>query len=246
MCDRASAWLVWALSLLAGCAGQSGPGLTLQPTPPTKPDVSKAPASVWTKIRTIAVLPLADAPKQEPEYVDSGNRQLGRVATRQYPVKDSGAFIQAKLLTAFVGTPYKVVERERLASLLDEQDLRLLFRDDKIGVKAGRLAGADAVVVGKVHELCYLSAWKKSAGGGFLKVDIPTVTFSIRLIDVVSGRTLWTCSASDTGRRFLREEYRVTVQAVLDDPYAAAVPLGSLDKLAMELAKESVRTIHPE
>ena len=246
MCYRASAWLVWALSLLAGCVGQSGPALTLQPTPPAKPDVSRAPASVWTKIRTIAVLPLADAPRQEPEYVDSGTPQLGRVAIKQYPVKDSGAFIQSKLLTAFVGTPYRVVERERIDRVLDEQDLRLLFQDDRVGVKAGRLAGADAIVVGQVQELCYVSVWKKPAGGGFLKVDIPMVTFSIRLIDVATGRTLWTCSCSDTGRRFLREEYRVTLQAVLADPHAAAAPLGNLDKLATELAKESVRTIHPE
>ena len=247
MCKRTLAWVAWVVvALLAGCAGQSGPALTLQPTRPARPDVTRAPASVWPKIRAIAVLPLADAPIQEPQYVDSGNPKLGKVAIRQYPVKDSGAYMQAKLITAFVGTPYRIVERERIAEVLDEQDLRLLFQDDRIGVKAGRLAGADAIVVGKVQELCYLSAWKKQAGGGFLKVDIPTVSFSVRLIDVATGRTLWTCSCSDTGRRFLREEHRVTVQAVLADPHAAAAPLGSVDKLAMELAREAARTARPD
>jgi len=234
-----AAWLI----LTGGCASSGDAALVIQPTVPKKPVYQKAPRRFWGRIRSVAVLPLVDAPRRDVKHVASGHPTLGRVEVIQYPIQNTGQYVQNKLMTAFVATSFQTVERSKLAKVLDEQDLRAAFGDVDATRKAGRLVGADAILVGEVHELLYVSAWKKGADGSFVKLDIPTVSFSVRLIDVLTGRTLWSCSCSDTGRRFLTKEYTVTVQAVLADPHAAAFPLGSLDQLTTELADEAVRTL---
>ena len=151
--------------------------------------------------------------------------------------------MQHKLENALVSAPFLLVERSKIKEILDEQDLQIAMSETGTARKVGRLVGADAVLLGAVADFLYTSTYRKYAGGGFISLDIPVVSFSVRLVDVETGRILWTCDYSDTGRRFLREKYTISIGDVLEDPHAVQVPLGSLDRLAGEMAKECVNSL---
>lgn len=87
--------------------------------------------------------------------------------------------IQAVIEGAFVDiSPFKVVERSKLQSLIDEKKLSLsgLATDEK-AVSSGKLIGATYCLFGVAT-----------------KIDAENIQLSIKLVDVVSGKVLSTIS----------------------------------------------------
>ncbi len=232
--------LVIFFGLLSGCMSQT---ISVLPSAPAQPEVHMAPQFKLAQIRSVAVLPFDDPSPREPEYVDSGNPALGRVAVTKFPITNPGQYVQRRLENALVSAPFLLVERDKTQKILDEQDLASAMSGTETARTVGRIVGADAVLLGGVEEFLYISTYRKYLGGGFLSLDIPVVTFSVRLVDVETGRVLWTYSCSDTGTRFLREKYTVSTRDVLADPLAAGAPLGGLDRLAREMMNECVSSL---
>ena len=235
------ALLSLSITLIGGCAEVQS--ISVLPSPPKPPVVFKAPSFDLSHIRTVAALPLTDPSNKPVEYVESGNPQLGRVAITQYPIEKPGEYIHSSLSAALITAPFKLLERAQIAKLLDEQDLQLSLGETGTAVKVGKMLGADAVMFGEVHEFLYSSTWRKFPNGGFIHLGIPIISFSVRLVDVKTGQILWSCKCSDTGRRFLKDKYSVTIHDILADPFAARAPLGGLEQLTNALAGETVRAL---
>ncbi len=86
---------------------------------------------------------------------------------------------------------YELIERGQLANVLGETDVQLSGLTQGQAVQVGRMAGADAVVIGTVSE------YENIAQGGR---TLPVVGISVRLIDTTTGKVLWSVDHAGRGR----------------------------------------------
>ena len=116
----------------------------------------------------------------------------------------AGAAAQDILISELVKKgKYTVIDRERLAEILQEKNLSLSGDiDPKTAVKAGRLLGVEYVIVGSVTEFGAVKSRASSGwlGGRFPSVDVNTTTFTAaidaRAISTTTSEIVW----ADTGR----------------------------------------------
>lgn len=87
---------------------------------------------------------------------------------------------------------YELIERGQLSNVLGETDIRLSGLTQNQAVQAGRLAGADAVVIGTVSE------YENIAQGGRTR---PVVGISVRLIEANTGHVLWSVDHAGRGNK---------------------------------------------
>lgn len=81
-----------------------------------------------------------------------------------------------------------IIERDNIAEILEEQSFQLSgMTDPDSAIDLGRLSGADAVVVGDLTDYVY---WENTGVTG------TTVSFSMRMIDVETGKVLLNGSIS--------------------------------------------------
>lgn len=115
----------------------------------------------------------------------------GKISINHYvSAGRNGGRVVAGLLAAELANleNIKVVERGRITKLIDEQVLQQSGAiDSKSAIQIGKLVGADAVVVGDLTD--YL-IWDNVGGFG------STISYSMRMIDVQSGRILLNASIS--------------------------------------------------
>jgi len=244
-----------ALTLIIGTALLSGSGcgaLRLKPEMPAAPEINRASDFDFKQIKTIAVLPLGDAPEKDPGTSTTGRKRSERVPLLKFPIprEKTGDLLQKNLENALVGTRYHVIERTRLKALLEEQHFQQTdLADTSAIVQIGRLAGADAVIFGDVDKchLKLLKRWDKPTGLLSKRVPVtaylPQVSISIKMVDVESGRILWTCSHKGTGRRFLDSALTVTKHEAFRNPHSFAAPLGTVEELARLVAKECIEAL---
>jgi TolB-like protein len=105
--------------------------------------------------------------------------------------------------------PYRVVERERLQALLDEQKLGQSGKIDRAtAVRVGKLLGAQMMILGGFFEL-----------GPSLRVDA-------RLVDVETGRIIATSGATAKNDEFIEVERKIAddLEQALRRQAAAAPP----------------------
>lgn len=133
------------------------------------------------QIRTIAVLPFIDAPG--PQAKGSGAVVVNAITTQLYQCRG-----------------IKVVERSRVSSLMQERDLQVSqMQDTSVATEIGKLAEADAVLVGSLTQY---QAQQDYAHGAVYVVSAGTtshmhrVGISVRLVDVHTGQVLF---AEDAG-----------------------------------------------
>ena len=110
------------------------------------------------RYRTMAVMLIEDAPGAQ----GSGSRVAGIVTT------------------LLLDLDMKMVERAELDEVLKEQVLQLTHADDAEVLKVGKLVGAQAIVVGEVHQ------WERTEGEQASRVSL-----ALRMIDVESGLVLF-------------------------------------------------------
>ena len=127
-------WMLWLIPLAAagGCE---------------EPRVELAHGLVLEHVKTVAVVPLADAPGGKAK--GSGETVVGAIMEVLYKVPG-----------------IRVVERKHLDKIIDEEDLRLAnLSENTAAARLGKLAGADAVLVGEVRQ------WEAQVDGSSLAVS---------------------------------------------------------------------------
>jgi membrane-associated protease RseP (regulator of RpoE activity) len=107
---------------------------------------------------TMAVMEFEDAPDAE----GSGSRVTGMVTT------------------LLLDLDVNMVERTELDEVFKEQVVQLKHADDADVLKVGKLVGAQAIVIGEVHQ------WERTEGD-----QISRVSLALRMIDVESGLVLF-------------------------------------------------------
>ncbi|MBN1943765.1 MAG: hypothetical protein JW849_10775 [Phycisphaerae bacterium] len=133
------------------------------------------------QIHTIAVLPFIDAPGAQAK--GSGAVVVNAITTQLYPCRG-----------------VKVVERSRVSSLMQERDLHVSqMQDTSVATEIGKLAEADAVLVGSLTQYEAQQDYSHGAvyvvsGGGTKHMH--RVGISVRLVDVHTGQVLF---AEDAG-----------------------------------------------
>lgn len=110
------------------------------------------------RYRTMAVMEFEDAPNAE----GSGSRVAGMVTT------------------LLLDLDVNMVERAELDEVFKEQVVQLKHVDDADVLKVGKLVGAQAIVIGEVHQ------WERTEGD-----QISRVALALRMIDVESGLVLF-------------------------------------------------------
>jgi len=110
------------------------------------------------RYRTMAVMSFEDAPGAE----GTGSRVAGIVTT------------------LLLDLDMNMVERTELDEVFKEQVVQLQHADDAEVLKVGKLAGAQAIVVGEVQQ------WERAEGD-----QISRVSLALRMIDVESGVVLF-------------------------------------------------------
>ena len=110
------------------------------------------------RYRTMAVMEFEDAPNAE----GSGSRVAGMVTT------------------LLLDLDVNMVERAELDEVFKEQVVQLKHADDADVLKVGKLVGAQAIVIGEVHQ------WERAEGE-----QVSRVSLALRMIDVESGLVLF-------------------------------------------------------
>lgn len=82
---------------------------------------------------------------------------------------------------------YTLVERSQISGVLGETELSLSGLSEEAAITAGRMLGADAVILGTVDEYATVAS-----GGN----TYPVVGASIRMIDCTSGEVMWSVGHS--------------------------------------------------
>jgi curli biogenesis system outer membrane secretion channel CsgG len=233
-----AAFAVLTAPALAGCLT-----LHVPPSDPKEPVYSAAVDFDFSRLKSVAALPLEDKVSRETDSVETLNPQVPTIDLMEWPIDRPGDYIQSKLENALVGTRFTVVGRTRLAKTVEELDLQGSdLVDQDTAVEVGKQVGAQAIVFGTVTRCGHQRLVRLDGMGGFIYVNIPDVAFSVNMVDVATGRVVWTCSARDTGRRFLTEKLSVTLGEFVNDISVVEV-LGDLERLSAVLAKECVATI---
>ena len=150
-------------------------------------------AEQLSQVKHLAVLPFEDAPGMYGR--NSANAVSGFVTTE---LAKNGK--------------YRVLERSKLKSIIDEQDLQISgLVDQDTAIKVGKMLGADAVVVGAVTQ------YEMDKTQIYIHM-IPivskeyTVGATVRMIDVKNGEIIYAHSASGKSPSNFTEAGRLAAQ----------------------------------
>ena len=142
----------------------------------------------------VAFAPAAFAAEEKPRIAVM---EFENKADNQYWWRGGAAAIQDVFVTELVKSgKFRVIDRERLSTLLNEQNLSSSGRIDPSSlVRVGKLIGVDYFLVGAVTEY-----GEESKGGGGFGISIKKNKFTgaanARLIDAETGEIVW----ADEGR----------------------------------------------
>ena len=147
-------------------------------------------------VKRLAVLPFQDGPGTYAQ--NSGNAVTG--------------FVTSELAKC---DKYRVLERSRLKTVIDEQDLQVSgIMDQDTAIKVGKVLGADAVVLGSVTQ------YDMDKTQVYVHV-IPIVSreynvgAAIRMIDVNTGEVIYAHSASGKSGSSFTEAGKQAAQRLL-------------------------------
>lgn len=125
-------------------------------------------------------------------YVAPGTTSIRKVAIMPFRAASdlTGSTISDFFVTEILrGRRYTLVERSQMSKVLSESELALAGLSESKAVEVGSMLGADGVIVGTVDEYSTVAV----RGHPY-----PVVGISVRLIDVRSGRVMW---SADLARR---------------------------------------------
>lgn len=159
------------VSLALGCASSA----------PPRPSVDVETELFESRHWNVAVLDL--------DYTELEGRGFAAVAVYTSGGPDAGRVVGSLLANELSRLDnVTIVERDRIDALVGEQELQMAgVTDPASAVRIGEMAGANAVVVGEVTE--YVN-WTS------IGIHGATVSFSMRMIDVQTGRVVFSGSIS--------------------------------------------------
>lgn len=148
-------------------------------------------------VKSIAVLPFEDGPG--------------------YTAKNSGTAVTGFITTRLVSSNrYRLVERSKLKSIIDEKDMQLSdLTNPQTAARIGKLLGVQAVIVGNVAQ------YDMDKTTVYVHV-IPVVSkeykvgASIRVVDVANGEIIYAHSASGVSGNNFTQAGRQAAQKLLD------------------------------
>lgn len=156
------------------------------------------PAAILQRRRACAAVGVpsaVDGTGVRPEPVVSGNGPIDRETIERYrtmavmliedaeDVPGSGSRVAGIVTTLMLDLDIQMVERAKLDEVLKEQVIQLTHADDANILKVGRLAGAQAIIVGEVQQ------WERRA-----QERMHSVSLALRIIDVETGLLLFSGS----------------------------------------------------
>lgn len=224
---KRSAALAAGLALLAGCA--SGPSLTLSPQPKPDSDCAASGELDALGIRRVAVLPFASSTERRTEtYSAPAAAHLPPKPIYRYLPDDGSSAAGAFENALSARRAFTLIERRDLERVLEEQRLQVSgLVDAREAVSIGKMAGADAILMGQVHQ-AYAGYENKTVGGDWIGTYIPHLDISLRLVHVETGRVAWTCRLSRNGLHYLEKPLTLEAHKTLRAPHAHdAALLGS-------------------
>ncbi len=153
------------------------------------------PAAILQRRRACATVgvptPPAGGPGR-PEPIVSGNGPINRDTIDRYQtmavmlfedaagVPGTGSRVAGIVTTLMLDLDVHMVERAKLDEVLKEQVIQLTHADDANVLKVGKLAGAQAIIVGEVQQ------WEQQD-----QTRAHAVSLSLRMIDVETGVLLF-------------------------------------------------------
>lgn len=150
------------------------------------------------------------------------------------------------LATALVKrTKYSVIERDKLSSIVSEQNLSndASRFDPSTAAEIGRLLGARYIVTGSVTEY-----GRSSAGGSGLGVSLGKKGYNsavdIRIIDVNTGEIVFAESGSDSKSSVSVKAFGFSAGESFDEKKATEAMRGAIKKVAKKIAKAKFKTRH--
>ncbi len=150
------------------------------------------------------------------------------------------------LATALVkGTKFSVIERDKLASIVQEQNLSNDASRFDAGTAAqiGRLLGAQFIVTGAVTEY-----GRSKAGGSGFGVSLGHKGYSasvdIRVVDVNTGEIVFAEDASDSESSLSISAFGISAGESFDEKKATKAMRGAIKKVAKQLAKAEFKSRH--
>ena len=199
----------------AGCA--SGPVLTLGPQ--AKEDSGCLPARGLVGIRKIAVLPFSKSVERRAEtYEAPALAKLPPKPLYRYLLDDGAAATTALEGALIARGAFGVVERRDLDRILAEQRLQATgLVDAREAVELGKLAGADAVLLGMVNH-AYAGYHNKTEGGAWVGTYVPRADLSLRLVAVESGQAVWSCQISRSALSYTNRPLVLSTERTLSEP----------------------------
>ncbi|HAU38217.1 MAG TPA: hypothetical protein DCX07_10955 [Phycisphaerales bacterium] len=148
------------------------------------------------KIRSVAVLPFEDAPG---EYGQRSGMAVCGLVTNE--LTNSGKF--------------RIVERSRLKSIVDEQNLQATdLIDAQTAAKVGKVLGVDAVVIGSVNQ------YEMDKTTVYVHV-VPIVSkeykvgATLRMINVETGQIVYAHSGCGTSANHFNEAGQRAAQTII-------------------------------
>lgn len=118
-------------------------------------------------------------------YVSPGHHEIKKVALLPFraPTELIGASVADLFVTELLRAgKYELVERSQMSKVLGETELSLAGLSNAKAIEAGKMMGAEGVIIGTVDE------YTKTAVKG---KTFPVVGVSARLIDCQSGKIIW-------------------------------------------------------
>ena len=196
--------VVLMLLVLAGCS--SPQYVTLQLDPAGAPLVDCAAHGDFKSfdVRRVAVTPFkADHKPDRRTWAAPDGKQF---PVYEYPVQDTGPYVAERFERVLAdATPLDVVDRSRVRDVMNEQSFQgTVFVDPETAAGIGKLAGADAILVGTVNK-CRSELVSRTSGRSFLCTPIPHMAFKAKLIHVETGTVLYNCEVSGSSLNYLEE-----------------------------------------
>ncbi len=150
--------------------------------------------------------------------------------TSHIDYRNSGDAVADEFLTQLMGKGYKIVERNRISSILGEQELAASNKLDPATIKRiGKILGVDAILTGSVVKYVQDSKAvvyytdKDGNTSSQSQLRQAEISISARLFDVESGEVIWSGSDRDSGFEISDAIYGVVyslVSSIKNDPAA--------------------------
>jgi len=246
--------MVCCVIFFSGCA-TGGVSMTLGPAAPGEDACRPHPKFGSFGIKTIAVAGFASSTvRKDDQYVIHPKFNAHPNTRDIYTyIENDGEVAAAAMENALMQSyRFRIVERRAIDKILKEQRLQLTgLVDAREAAQIGKMAGADALLMGEVTGAFAQYVHKTMSNGDFIGTHIPTALLEMRLVDVESGEIVWNCSISRSALNYLREPFVVSTALIsrnvsfTDPALMGATPEARIKNVLIHTSIDAVKYLSP-